>query len=109
GAAGSLIVLLLWVYYSAQILFFGAEVTQVYARRHGSMRDTEPRSVSAPPAIRVPAMARVPVPKRSGGAGKAVAGGVVGLLVGGLIGLVSAVFVGIKAVKRLVRRSEERR
>src|SRR5256714_808960 len=48
GAAGSLIVLLLWVYYSAQILFFGAEVTQVYARRHGSMRDTEPRSVSAP-------------------------------------------------------------
>ncbi len=36
GAAGSLVVLLVWVYYSAQILFFGAEVTQVYARRHGS-------------------------------------------------------------------------
>jgi membrane protein len=33
GAAGSLVVLLLWVYYSAQILFFGAEITQVYARR----------------------------------------------------------------------------
>jgi membrane protein len=36
GAAGSLIVLLLWVYYSAQILFFGAEFTQVYANRCGS-------------------------------------------------------------------------
>jgi membrane protein len=33
GAAGSLIVLLLWVYYSSQILFFGAEFTQVYANR----------------------------------------------------------------------------
>ncbi len=31
GAAGSLVVLLLWIYYSAQILFFGAEFTQVYA------------------------------------------------------------------------------
>ena len=35
GAAGSLIVLLLWVYYSSQILFFGAEFTQVYANRFG--------------------------------------------------------------------------
>ncbi len=36
GAAGALIVLLLWVYYSSQILFFGAELTQVYANRFGS-------------------------------------------------------------------------
>jgi membrane protein len=36
GAAGSLIVFLLWVYYSAQILFFGAEFTQVYARAYGA-------------------------------------------------------------------------
>lgn len=36
GAAGSLVVLLAWIYYSAQILFFGAEFTQVYARRFGS-------------------------------------------------------------------------
>jgi len=35
GAAGSLIVVLLWVYYSAQIFFFGAEFTQVYANRFG--------------------------------------------------------------------------
>ncbi|PPK18106.1 YihY/virulence factor BrkB family protein, partial [Staphylococcus haemolyticus] len=36
GAAGSLIVVIAWVYYAAQILFFGAEFTQVYARRYGS-------------------------------------------------------------------------
>jgi membrane protein len=36
GAAGSLVVLLVWVYYSAQIFFFGAEVTQVYANMYGS-------------------------------------------------------------------------
>jgi membrane protein len=36
GAAGSLVVMILWVYYSAQIFFFGAEFTQVYANRYGS-------------------------------------------------------------------------
>lgn len=35
GAAGSLVLLLLWIYYSAQILFFGAEFTQVYANTYG--------------------------------------------------------------------------
>ncbi len=35
GAAGSLVVLLIWIYYSALISFFGAEFTQVYARRRG--------------------------------------------------------------------------
>jgi len=33
GAAGSLIVILLWIYYSAQLVFFGAEFTKVYSRR----------------------------------------------------------------------------
>jgi membrane protein len=36
GAAGSLVLLLLWVYYSAQILFFGAEVTRAYAYQLGT-------------------------------------------------------------------------
>ena len=35
GAAGSLAVILIWIYYSAMILFLGAEFTQVWARRHG--------------------------------------------------------------------------
>ncbi len=41
GAAGSIVVLIVWVYYAAQIFFFGAEVTQAYAHRHGSRRDAE--------------------------------------------------------------------
>ena len=36
GAAASIVVITIWVYYSAQILFMGAEFTQVYARRFGS-------------------------------------------------------------------------
>jgi membrane protein len=36
GAASSLITLLLWIYYSAQILLFGAEFTQVYSHSYGS-------------------------------------------------------------------------
>lgn len=35
GAAGSFAVLLLWVYFSAQILLYGAEITQIYANRFG--------------------------------------------------------------------------
>jgi len=44
GAAGSLVLVLLWVYYSAQILLFGAEFTQVYANEVGE------RIVPAPDA-----------------------------------------------------------
>lgn len=54
GAAGSLVVLLVWVYYSTQILLFGAEMTQVISRRRanrnaGFMADGEP----TPPRHRV--------------------------------------------------------
>ena len=38
GAAASFIVILFWVFYSAQILYFGAEFTRVFALRHGSHR-----------------------------------------------------------------------
>jgi membrane protein len=39
GAAGSLIIVLLWIFYSAQIFLLGAEFTKVYAARHGSHQD----------------------------------------------------------------------
>ena len=45
GAIGSLIVLLIWIFYSAQILFFGAELTQVYAQRYGSRIRPSPNAV----------------------------------------------------------------
>jgi membrane protein len=40
GAAGGLMILLVWVYYSAQIFLLGAEFTKIYATRHGSFRET---------------------------------------------------------------------
>lgn len=54
GAAGALVVLLLWLYYSAQILFLGAEFTQVYSRRHRASPEAAPRPevVGAAPAER---------------------------------------------------------
>lgn len=52
GAAGSLAVLLIWLYYSAQIFLFGAEFTKVYADRYGS------RIVPAENAMRVTDKAR---------------------------------------------------
>jgi membrane protein len=111
GAAGSLIVLLLWVYYSAQILFFGAEVTQVYARNHGSMRaEREPeraretRIVPARPKTLLPAPAHARAAQgKGGGAGKAVAGGLLGLFLGGLVGVASTLLVAVKAVKGIAR------
>lgn len=36
GAAGSLVMIVLWVYYVAQILYYGAEITHLYAHRYGS-------------------------------------------------------------------------
>jgi membrane protein len=41
GAAASLVVFLIWVFYSAQILLFGAELTHVYAFKYGSRRETD--------------------------------------------------------------------
>ena len=48
GTAGSIVLLMLWVYYSTNIFFFGAEFTKVWARRHGTPikpdQDAEPLS-----------------------------------------------------------------
>jgi membrane protein len=49
GAAGALIVVLLWVYYSSQIFLLGAEFTKVYAARHGSQRGDPSIRVSERP------------------------------------------------------------
>ena len=49
AAAGSLVVLLVWVYYSAQIFLLGAEFTWVYANAHGSLAGAG-KTADAPPA-----------------------------------------------------------
>ena len=59
GAAGSVIIILVWVYYSAQIFLLGAEFTWVYARTCGSMRSIaaseNPGAAAAPPTSAIPA------------------------------------------------------
>jgi membrane protein len=58
GAAGSIVALMLWMYYSAQIVFFGAEFTQVYARHHGSRAD---RAAAPAPTAAAPSEPRAPL------------------------------------------------
>ena len=54
GAAGSLVVLLVWIYYAAQLFFVGAEFTRAHARRHGSIHKREPVVKEAAASKRVP-------------------------------------------------------
>ena len=51
GAAGSMMILLLWVYYSCQILLFGAEFTRVWAARRGVKVKPEAFAVKDPAAV----------------------------------------------------------
>ena len=123
GAAGSLVILLIWVYWSAQILFLGAEFTQVYARRFGSLKgDTskrearaqakrpedrpkvdESRPSSAPVVVRptavMPAYAKQ---KSGGGLVKVAAGGAAGLAVGAIVGGIGAAVMLLKSAKKLI-------
>ncbi len=41
GASASVILILVWTYYSSAIVFFGAEFTEIFARTHGSLREME--------------------------------------------------------------------
>jgi membrane protein len=127
GAAGSLVILLIWVYWSAQILLLGAEFTQVYARTFGSLKGDSSKQearaqadkpedrkkaettadgtpVPARPAVPIPAYAKAPKPAKSGGGGlgKVAAGGAAGLVLGTIVGGITAVVVAVKSVKKLL-------
>lgn len=62
GAAGSLVILFVWVYYAAQILFVGAEITQVYAIEFGSGMKPAPDAIPLSTAARVEQGTRAPTP-----------------------------------------------
>lgn len=120
GAAGSLVVVLLWVYYSAQILFFGAEFTQVYARSYGSLKgdtskeqakaegarlEDRPKAETTPSGVPLPLAARDAKPVKGGGGGgggKLAAGGAIGLVLGTLVGGLMALVVAFKSLKKVV-------
>jgi len=64
GAAGGLIALLLWIYYSAQIFLFGAEFTKAYACREGSQQD-RPDLIAPTAALAVEPAIKADSPARS--------------------------------------------
>ena len=67
GAAGSLVVVMVWVYYSAQIFLLGAEFTRCYAEERGSRSRVvppAPRAIVVQPAANTP-LARPAVPAKS--------------------------------------------
>jgi membrane protein len=74
GAAGSLVIVLLWVYYSAQIFLLGAEFTKTFSYRHGTRRhESMPEKAAKPsPSARAgstpskAAPAEQPEPRREG-------------------------------------------
>lgn len=62
GAAGSLVVLMLWVYYSSQIFLLGAEFTRLYAEEHGSRAAPAPSVIAhTPTRVRVRPAANSPI------------------------------------------------
>lgn len=126
GAAGSLVILLVWVYWSAQILFFGAEFTQVYARTYGSLKgdnskrearaqatkpEDRPKEQTTPsgepmglPGRGAPAYAKTeaaPAKKGGGGFVKVAVGGAVGLIFGAILGGISAFLVVLKSLRKV--------
>jgi len=110
GAAGSLVLLLLWIYYSAQILFFGAEFTQVYSRHHGSRQGAAATAggeasrasaaISGPPG---PAVI-YKVQKASSGKATLAIGGVIGIFIGAILGGVMAGVMAVVTVFKSIRR-----
>ena len=70
GAAGSLVIVLVWVYYSAQVFLMGAEFTWVYARTFGSMRGVEiPVQQKGVPSTLVESDPTTHIPMRSADCG----------------------------------------
>jgi YihY family inner membrane protein len=107
GLVGAVLILMAWIYFSSQILFLGAEFTEVYSRRHGSrvpqvtaqpVPDPLPEAMRAIPPSPPPAQPDRRVANATG------AGLLIGL-VGGVLATLAALVIGtLKAVEPLMRR-----
>lgn len=112
GLVGTVLILMTWIYFSSQILFLGAEFTEVYARRHGSRKaQAAPETASAVVAEAVRASQSKPAPTPTAqdrrvanatGAGLLV--GLVGGVVAALVALAFGMFKAIAPVTRRLRR-----
>ena len=126
GAAASIIIVLLWLYYSGLILFFGSEFTEVYSRHaHGAENGRiVPRARGGEAPAASPGPGRVhtgeplsmplPVPKtsaekrrdraaRKAGLGRTLAAASGGLAIGLLLGVIGVIFAGIKGITKIFR------
>jgi membrane protein len=105
GAVGTVLVLMVWVYFSSQVLFLGAEFTEVYSRRYGSRAPIPTPEPDAQPAPAAPAPAPTPAPGHptSTVAVATGAGLLVGVL-GSLIALLAALIIGARRAASSVAR-----
>jgi membrane protein len=116
GIIGGVLAFLVYIYYSSQILFFGGEFTQVYARTHGSRSADQPaaQGISKEAALMVQAATvnkqrEVRQKEQELGAAKtrqyaaATTGGLIGLVAGALIGGIGVVTGVARGVARLRR------
>jgi membrane protein len=113
GAAASLAILLVWLYYSGLILFLGAEFTEIHGRKvvrgesreRGDASATErQRELSTHPfPAAVPIRPMRPASAVRGGIVLPVASGLAGVLLGGMIGVAGGLFAAFKGVRKLVR------
>jgi membrane protein len=106
GAIGTLLVLMAWVYFSSQVLFLGAEFTEVYSRHNGS-RASVP---TAEPAAPAPAPAPQPQPAPAAASTSSVAAATgTGLLIGAVGGAIAGVAALVIGARRAVTRLPLRR
>jgi membrane protein len=110
GLVGAVLILMAWIYFSSQILFLGAEFTEVYSRHYGS-RAPKPAAKPAPPPDAQPASTSETAPAREAPnrrvAAATGAGLLIGLVGGALAALVALALGTLKAfapLTRLIRR-----
>jgi membrane protein len=104
GLVGAVLVLMAWIFFSSQVLFLGAEFTEVYSRRHGS-RVPGPALEPAQPPDAQTAIETAPAPAlpNRGLAAATGAGLLIGLVGGALAALVALALGTQKAVAPLTR------
>lgn len=109
GVVGSVLVLMAWIYFSSQILFLGAEFTEVYARRHGS-RAPQPAEASQPAEEVAPAPQPEQQPSLGGRIAIATGAGLLVGVVGGALAALVALALGLsRAAAPLARRIRRHR
>ncbi|MEO7913613.1 MAG: YihY/virulence factor BrkB family protein [Roseiflexaceae bacterium] len=112
GLVGTVLILMTWIYFSSQILFLGAEFTEVYSRRHGSRTPQaakETASAVVAEAVRAsqakPTSAPTPSDRRVANAtGAGLLVGLVGGILAALVALAIGTFKVFAPLSRMLRR-----